>query len=541
MSVDVLCVDDQPEIMTAYRAFLESKFRVTTAEGGDAALAVLAEQGPFAVVVADLHMPGMDGVRFLAAVRERYPDTVRVLITGRPDMDHAMQAVNDGHVFRFLTKPIRPAALTAAVTDAAEQYRLVLSDRRRAAAELRASEERYRRLFDASPHPMWVTDADHYAFLELNASAVTRYGYSRAEFLALPVPAVELPAHGADPGGPGPFLRQHLLADGTLRQVEVSVSPIEFEGRPARLSLAVDVTGRRVLEEQLKQAQKLESIGQLAAGLAHEINTPIQYIGDNTNFLRDAFRDLSGVLAAYRIAGGDPVAVADAEAQAAAADLDYVLEEAPRALDQTRDGVQQVARIVKAMKEFSHPGTADKSPVDLNKALETVITVARNEWKYVAEVRTDFDPDLPAIRGLPGELNQVFLNLLVNAAHAVAPADPTAGGGRGVITVTTRKLGNAVEVRVADNGCGIPDHIRGRVFDPFFTTKPVGQGTGQGLAIAHAVVVKQHDGVITLESEAGKGTTFTVRLPVGGSGLTHSERISSAATVRVPPVAGVTA
>jgi PAS domain S-box-containing protein len=408
--------------------------------------------------------------------------------------------------------------------------------------ELRASEERYRQLFEANPYPMWVFAPDTFHFLAVNEAAVTHYGYPRDQFLTLTVADLEAaPTEGAvTPADSSPIpgrsgqVYAHRRANGEVRQMELSAHPIDFGGRATLLALAVDVTDRRVLEEQLKQAQKLESIGQLAAGIAHEINTPIQYIGDNANFLGDAFRDLSGVLATYRRAKGDPAIVARADAQAAASDLGYLMGEVPRAVEQMRDGVRQVARIVKAMKEFSHPGSAEKSSVDLNRALETVLTVARNEWKYVAEVTTRFDPELPPIRGLPGELNQVFLNLIVNAAHAVRAANP--GGGRGTIAVTTHKLANMAEVRIADSGCGIPPHIRRRVFDPFFTTKPVGQGTGQGLAIAHTVVVKQHDGVITFDSEVGRGTTFVVRLPVDGTRLTQSERVPVTAATRGPVV-----
>jgi signal transduction histidine kinase len=177
--------------------------------------------------------------------------------------------------------------------------------------------------------------------------------------------------------------------------------------------------------------------------------------------------------------------------------------------------VTRVSRIVQAMKEFSHPSTAEKTPVDLPRAIENTLTVARNEWKYVAEVVTDFDPALPAVRCLPGEVNQMLLNLIVNAAHAIGDVVGTGGERKGTLTVTTRRVGNWAEIRVSDTGTGIPAKIRERVFDPFFTTKPVGKGTGQGLAIAHAVVVDKHGGQITLETEEGRGTTFIVRLPLG--------------------------
>ncbi|MDY3552962.1 GAF domain-containing protein [Gemmata sp. JC717] len=329
-----------------------------------------------------------------------------------------------------------------------------------------------------------------------------------------------------------------LAANGRERVLSLTAYPItERNEHCGCLVLGQDVTERKMLEEELRRAHKLESVGQLAAGIAHEINTPIQYIGDNTGFIGDALRDLSRVIVAYRSAGDDPGARALADAAAADADLDYLLTEAPRALGQTLEGIRHVARIVKAMKEFAHPGAVEKVPLDLNRALETVITVARNEWKYVAEVETRLAPDLPPVHGLPGELNQVFLNLLVNAAHAVK--DAHGGSGRkGLVTVSTRAVGNVVEVRISDTGCGIPEGIRNRVFDPFFTTKPVGQGTGQGLSIAHAVVVKQHGGAVTFETEAGKGTTFIVQLPRDGTRLTSAELLGTRDGGRSPSASG---
>ncbi|MFC1735778.1 sensor histidine kinase, partial [Candidatus Hydrogenedentota bacterium] len=176
-----------------------------------------------------------------------------------------------------------------------------------------------------------------------------------------------------------------------------------------------------------------------------------------------------------------------------------------------------VASIVRAMKEFSHPGTDEKTAVDLNRAIENTITVARNEWKYVADVNTEFEPDLPLVPCLPGEFNQVILNLLVNAAHAISDVVGDGSSGKGTITITTRAKGGFAEIEIGDTGGGIPDRARERIFDPFFTTKEVGKGTGQGLAIAHNVIVDKHSGAITFESEEGKGTTFHIRLPLENS------------------------
>jgi len=292
---------------------------------------------------------------------------------------------------------------------------------------------------------------------------------------------------------------------------------------PGLLLLGQEVTERRHLEAQLAQAQKLESIGQLAAGIAHEINTPIQYVSDNTTFLQGAFDDLRETLRVYQELheaagrGAPPRDLIERVGQAVArADLGYLTEEIPRAISQTLEGVGRVAKIVRAMKEFSHPGGEDKIAVDLNRAIENTITVARHEWKYVAEVEADLDPGLPPVPCLPGEFNQVILNLLVNAAHTIADRRGSGEAPKGRITIKTRQNAGQVEIRVGDTGCGIPEAIRARVFDPFFTTKPVGKGTGQGLAIAHAVVVKRHGGTIRFETEVGRGTTFIIGLPLGG-------------------------
>jgi signal transduction histidine kinase len=285
------------------------------------------------------------------------------------------------------------------------------------------------------------------------------------------------------------------------------------------LLIGVDITQRKVMETHLAQAQKLESIGQLAAGIAHEINTPTQYIGDNTRFLQDVFRDLDGLLERYATllqatkAGMVTEAlIQDIETAETTIDVAYLREEIPQAIQQSLEGVERVATIVRAMKDFSHPGGEEKTAIDLNKAIESTITVARNEWKYVADMVTDLDPTLPLVPCFPGPLNQVVLNIIVNAAHAIVGG--RRGPDKGTITLTTRQDGDWAEIRIADTGCGIPESIRDRIFDPFFTTKDVGKGTGQGLAIAHDVVVRKHAGTLTFETVEGCGTSFIIRLPL---------------------------
>ncbi len=314
------------------------------------------------------------------------------------------------------------------------------------------------------------------------------------------------------------------------RNLEARLSPERSASGEVRNVLAVtrDFTAqrqaekeRRMMEVHLRQAQKLEAIGQLAAGIAHEINTPSQYVGDNTRFLRDSFASLvrvceshKALLQAARTDALTAEQLAEADRLLASEDLDYLLEQIPAAIRETLEGVERVTKIVRAMKEFSHPGGREMSAADLNQAIETTVTVARNEWKYVAEMQLDLDPELPLVPCFVGEFNQVILNLTINAAHAIADVVKEPPGGKGRITIRTRRDGDHVEIRVSDTGTGIPEAIRPKIFEPFFTTKDVGRGTGQGLAIVYGSIVKKHNGSVTFETETGKGTTFIVRLPL---------------------------
>jgi signal transduction histidine kinase len=289
----------------------------------------------------------------------------------------------------------------------------------------------------------------------------------------------------------------------------------------AALELIEDVTDTLAAEQELRQAQKLEAVGALAAGIAHEINTPVQYIGDNIHFIDDAFKDLLGIQLQYEellrtIKEKGPLEeLADAIAAAVdAVDIPFLVKEIPKAILQSLDGVNRVGKIVKAMREFSHPGTSEKTYVDVNRALESTLTISRNEWKYVADVETDLAPDLPLLLCLPGEINQVFLNIIVNASHAISDVTDAGNKGKGQIRLATRAQNGKMEIRISDSGGGIPEDVRHRIFDPFFTTKKVGKGTGQGLAIARSVVVDKHQGAIRFESEAGRGTTFIIELPI---------------------------
>jgi PAS domain S-box-containing protein len=293
----------------------------------------------------------------------------------------------------------------------------------------------------------------------------------------------------------------------------------ERNRRDLQFRLYAEMKERERMSVELRIAQKLESVGQLAAGIAHEINTPVQYVGDSVMFLQSAMADFETVLNAYRSAlealpGSEALQSAreNISAAEAGADLPFLSTEVPKAFERTLDGVTRVANIVRAMKEFAHPDTGEQAAADINRAIDTTLTVACNEYKYIAQVETTFGA-LPDVICNIGELNQVFLNLIVNAAHAIHEAGKDPATGR--IAVTTEADEKFVRVHVQDNGCGIPDKIRERIFDPFFTTKEVGKGTGQGLAITRSIVEK-HGGRIELQSESGVGSRFTLVLPVKG-------------------------
>ncbi len=304
------------------------------------------------------------------------------------------------------------------------------------------------------------------------------------------------------------------------------------------LGIGQDITARKQTEEALKKehlklqhmeaelrlAQKLEAVGQLAAGIAHEINTPMQFVGDSVQFLQSAFEDLMTLFSEYRsfaergcTIDSQNDRVQDLKRREEELDLEYLLGQIPRALERSNEGIKRVTTIVRAMREFAHPDQKEKELDDINRILQNVLTVSRNEYKYVAEVETDFDDHLPPVMCHVGEIGQVFLNLIVNAAHAIG--DVVAGTERkGLIRVRTRLNGDHVLIEIEDTGTGIPKEIHQRIFDPFFTTKPVGKGTGQGLSIARSIVVDKHGGKIGFESEVGRGTVFRIELPAGERG-----------------------
>ena len=409
-----------------------------------------------------------------------------------------------------------------------------INERNRIEQELQEAKEFFRSIINDLPNPVFVKDEEgrftivNSAFAALyglepdRMVGTTDYDYSSAE---------EAANFRADDLQVLQSRQQKLILEekhttyrGEVLWLQVTKRPLSLgANRPLYLlGISTDLTERKALENKLRHAHKLESIGQLAAGIAHEINTPTQYVGDNTRFVLDAYEELAGTISKFRamletarVGALTPETATKIEKELQLADVLPLLEEIPLALQQTLEGVGRIAQIVQSMKDFSHPGSNEKKAADLNKAIESTITVARNEWKYVADLETRLDDSLPFVPCLLGEFNQVILNMIVNAAHAIADVVGDGGEGKGKITITTQNIADKwAEIRVSDTGCGIPAAIQDRIFDPFFTTKDVGIGTGQGLAISHHVIVEKHQGQLSFETELGRGTTFIICLPL---------------------------
>jgi PAS domain S-box-containing protein len=396
-------------------------------------------------------------------------------------------------------------------------------------AELASSREQYRSLLETTQAIPWELDLNSMRFTYVGPQASQIVGYSVSEWTAKDFLASHVHAddHGAlarltkiEKGKAETEVEFRLLAaSGQWVWVRNIVGIAEDKkGRQVLRGIMLDVNERKKLESELAQAQKLESIGRLASGIAHEINTPVQFVSDSVHFVREGARDIATLIEKYqmlhRVYGktADPELAADITQMEESVDLPYLLERMPKALDRALEGLRHVAVIVRSMKEFAHPNQKAKTAVDLNQAIISTLAIARNECKYVAQVDTDFG-ELPDIPCYSGEVNQAVLNILVNASHAIA--DRVRGTDEmGRIGVRTWRQNDYAVIAISDTGGGIPKTIRSKIFDPFFTTKDVGRGTGQGLAIARSIVVDKHGGTLDYETELGRGTTFFIRLPI---------------------------
>ncbi len=394
----------------------------------------------------------------------------------------------------------------------------------------RESEARLRSVISSANDAFVATDGDDY-IMDWSQRAEELFGWTPKEaiggllssLIGTPRLSQFIKDSQEDIGAAVRRARKECVArhrSGAEIPIEISVASLRSDHQLIFNAFIHNSTNRMAMQSRLLHAEKMEGIGQLAAGIAHEINTPTQFASDNLCFIETAFQDIEQLLKqcdeirSTEIPSSDQSPWEKYVDMSQTIDLPYLLAEIPLAISQSKDGVRRIAEITAAMKAFSHPGSTEKTPVDLTKAIHDTATVCRNEWKHVAELVFDLDPELTSVPAYPGELNQVVLNLIVNAANAIGASKSEPPASQGRITITTKRDDKWVIIQVQDNGSGMPEAIKRRIFEPFFTTKPVGKGTGQGLAIAHSVIVDKHQGEIEADSELGKGTTFTIRLPL---------------------------
>jgi len=396
---------------------------------------------------------------------------------------------------------------------------------------LRSQQAKFRDLFDNAPVAYHELDVNG-CFTRVNRTEELLLGYAEselrgrhpAEIIVEKVSRKSIEAKLAGKMSLQAVERTFIRKDGSQVSVLNEDRLIyNSDGKVTGIrSTLQDITELKLLQDQLHRGQKLETIGQLAAGIAHEINTPTQYVGDNVRFLKDSFQDLNTILVKNRqmleLCRTEhliPELVREMDEALESADIDYTIDEVPIAFTQALTGIERISKIVQSMKDYAHPGSGDElKATDLNKAIESTITVASNEWKYFAKMETNYDETLPLVPCLAGEFNQVILNMIVNATHAIADVTGVGSVEKGTIKITTSHRNGHAEVRVSDTGSGMAPEVKKRIFDPFFTTKEVGKGTGQGLAISQTVIVEKHRGRIDVESTVGVGTTFIITLPL---------------------------
>lgn len=523
----ILIVDDTAFNLKVLQDILSSHgYRVRPASSGKLALLSIEIEIPD-LILLDVAMPRMDG--YEVCQRLKADDISRqipvIFISAMNDVADKIRGFEAGGV-DYITKPfnieevlarvgahIRLRSLQKQLEVQNDRLQKEIGDHARSQMELRAAHTKIERLFDAIPF-LLVSLTPEGMVTRWNPVAEELFRVKKNEAEGRSLKSCPIPwewdkisagmADCMDNNRTIPLEDLKLkYPDEEERILGLTVVPIQrdVDAQAGLILLGADITGKRLAESLSVQAQKLESIGQLAAGIAHEINTPLQYISDNVHFLQKAFATIQPLLQ-------------ESGAATAQAEIDYLMQETPLAIQESLEGLGRVAHIVMALKEFSGPSSGEKTYININQALQTALTVSRNEWKDVAEIETELDQSLPPVMCSPGEINQALLNIIVNAAQAIAVKIKQEGFHKGIIAIKTSLDRGEVVISISDTGIGIPDGIQSRIFDPFFTTRDVGEGMGQGLTIARAIVTHRHQGSLTFESECGKGSTFQIRLQV---------------------------
>ncbi|HBE77009.1 MAG TPA: hypothetical protein DDW65_04395 [Firmicutes bacterium] len=571
VEIKVLYVEDEASIRESIVEMLQRRITmVYTAQNGQEGLELFNQYHP-EIIITDLQMPVMDGLTMAKEIKTGNKAVPIIITTAYNETDYFLKAIDIG-INHYILKPVHFPKLFAAID---ECWNIILLNRKvkQQEADLRQAYDELESRVEKRTMELTRTNellkaevierqkAENKALetcrqnqqlmsiissivigvsgndlvMQWNAAAEKAFSIPESEVIGLPFRECRIHwdwdrlLHAI-----AMFRKQttstnlddywYVRPGGDKGLISLSINPIQVNlNAPAAFFLfGVDVTSRKKLEAQAILSQKMESIGRLASGIAHEINTPTQYIGDNIRFFQKSFGDIqnllilnSRLLEANQSGNLFPELCGETDSFMKSKDMEYILSEIPLALTQSLDGNERVTKIMLAMKDFSHPGQGEKMLTDINKALEGTITISRNEWKYVADLETNFERNLPLVNCIVDEINQVALNLIINAADAIKEVVKNDATRKEKILIKTSQNGNWVQIHFNDTGVGITDHIMDKIFDPFFTTKEVGKGTGQGLSIVHDIVVNKHQGEITVDSDPGKGTTFVVSLPIG--------------------------
>jgi two-component system NtrC family sensor kinase len=551
----ILIVDDDEQVAAALIRLLQRNgYTSTRASNAQEALQLL-DQGPFDVALVDVVMPVIQGPELIPLLNAKQPNLQVIMMSGSGTVDIAVRSLTGG-AMDFIEKPAKPGVVLRSVERAVRNAEIDRTTALYRASQTIFDAQHFERLPQAIVNvAMQVMSADTASLLlpspdgqlcvahahGLNAEVQNTVRITIGQGIAGRVAASGKPtiingsatrtAEFAD-ATPRDHIKSSIvypLVSGTRLVGMITFNRLRDE-RPYRQAdldqasvLASQVMlalENRRLARQTAISEKLAAVGQLAAGVAHELNTPIQFVGDGLHFLGSALDDLLTLTSAYESLRMEQAELGNTALFEKAVEIETQIDladlrvEIPRALQRTREGIQRVTSIVRSIKTFGRPDTVAKESTDLVKLIEATLMVARGEYKYVAEVETRFD-ELPFVPVHPGELGQVVLNLVVNAAHAIADKATTdTPASRGTITITARIEGACAVISIADTGCGIPPDIQKKIFDPFFTTKAIGRGTGLGLSIARGIIVDKHGGELIVESVVGIGSVFHIRLPV---------------------------
>jgi CheY-like chemotaxis protein len=545
----ILVVDDSHSALGLYKKLLQ-EFNSDTHLASDGEEAVHKTlENPYDLIITDIDMPRMDGIELCQILRSNpatcaTPIIIASAFSSESDIERGFKAGASA----YLTKKEVPQLLTRTVGEVLwknrhiRQRKILLVDDSRSILTM-VEEGLHENGFHTSSAlngklalELLTTSQPDLILSDINMPFMDGFDLCKAvkadpKLASIPFVVMSTRAEKVHMKRMIQYgAAAYLVKPFNINQMVLLIEKILFDHflmllKEERLDrereMVEDITRQYQVEQQSHHAKKLESIGQLAAGIAHEINTPMQFISDNTKFLETAFADLLEVLRHYdalfsrlKTGGVDPEAIRQLEDVIQDSDLEFLEEEIPGAISGSLEGIARVTEIVRAMKDFSHPAGNALVPVDINKAIDCTVAVSRNEWKYVANLETCLDPSPPQVPCYPGPLNQVLLNIIVNAAHAIEQRLGPSPVEKGFIRISTRSVDDGFEISIQDSGVGIPESHLSRIFDPFFTTKPVGKGTGQGLSIAYSVVVDQHKGKLKVESEEGRGATFIIQLPL---------------------------